>query len=99
MMKLEPAKKSKDYTMRLLKGCKSLGGPCLSINVLSMILNKYSDKEKITVITEIAHFAHSHKIGKLAQPELFCLNRIDVNEQLENLAILQEKMRIMHQQV
>ena len=73
--------------MRLLKGCKSWGGPCLSINVLSMILNKYSDKEKITVITEMAHFAHSHKIGKLAQPELFCLNRINVNEQLENLTI------------
>ena len=36
--KLEKAKRGKDYTNRLLKDCKSWGGPCTSVDELKSIL-------------------------------------------------------------
>ena len=51
-------------------------------------LKKYPDIEHRIVKTEMAYYAHSNKVEKIARPDLFRLNGISHDEKLENLALL-----------
>ena len=51
-------------------------------------LKKHPDIEHRIVKTEMAYYAHSNKVEKIATPDLFSLNGIRHDEKLENLALL-----------
>ena len=85
--KLEKAKKSKDYTRRLLKDCKSWGGPCTSVDELKNVLVG-KDTQVKRLPKEMAYYAHTHKSDETIKKQLFRLNGISYEEMLENLCIL-----------
>ena len=86
-MKLKKAEKAKDYTKKLLQDCKSLGGPCTSVDELQEVLNGKDNQNRI-LKTEMAYYAHTHKADKIARKQLFRINGITYEEMLENLSIL-----------
>ena len=51
-------------------------------------LKKHPDIEHRIVKTEMACYAHSNKVEKIARPDLFRLNGMSHDEKLENLAFL-----------
>ena len=87
-LKLAKGRKAKDYSKRLQQECKTWGGPFTSVSELQNSLKKHPDIEHRIVKTEMAYYAHSNKVEKIARPDLFRLNGISHDEKLENLALL-----------
>ena len=84
-LKLKAAIKVKGYSKKLLKDCKTWGGPCTSSEEL---FNVIKTQPEYIVKTEMAYFSHTHKSEKIQCPSLFRLNGISHEEKLENLVVL-----------
>ena len=87
-MKLTAAKKSQNYTAKLLDRCKSWGGPCTSVNELHEVLQRKPDIQNDIVKYELGYYVHTHKSEKQVKSDLFRMNKISHDEKLENLTIL-----------
>ena len=87
-MKLRKGVQAENYVKKLLRECKTWGGPWTTADELCHILTQKPDKERVIVRTEMAFFAYSHKAEKIARPSLFRLNSISHEEKLENAPLL-----------
>ena len=87
-MKLAVAKRSQNYTKKLLNRCKSWGGPCTSMDELHEVLQRKPEIQRDIVKTELGYYVHTHKYDKSAKSDLFRLNKISHDEKLENLTLL-----------
>jgi len=62
--KLAAAKKSQNYTVKLLERCKSWGGPCTSVNELHEVLKRKPDMQHDIVKYELGFYVHTNKSEK-----------------------------------
>ena len=79
---------SQDYTSKLLKDCKSWGGPCTSGDELISVLHCNPQIQEQIVKTELALYSHSHQSERITRPELFKMNRVSHNEKLHNMMVI-----------
>ena len=86
--KMQQARNSSQYTMKLLEKCKSWGGPVTSVEELSSILESKPDISDHIVRTELAYYRDTHKPDVIANPRLFKLNKISSEDRLSNLFVL-----------
>ena len=76
-----------EYVKKLLKLCKSWGGPCTNPTEIQVCLQNKSDIEQKLVKTELSYYIHTHQFQRYAVPELFKIN-IPHEERLEYLLLL-----------
>ena len=67
---------SKRLHKKLLRNCKSWGGPCTTVEELQEILKKKCDQDVHIIKIELAYHAYTHKANNLGRPDLFRLNDI-----------------------
>ena len=85
--KLEKLNNQKDYSRKLLENCKSWRGPCVLAEVQAIHLPNADIQGRIVKV-ELGNFRQIHEPDMIARPDLFKLNKISNEEQLENLMIL-----------
>ena len=86
--KMELAKKQTVYVNKLLRQCKSWGGPVASIKELESVLKRHHDEAETVVKTELAYYKHTHRQEVTANPSLFALIKVTHEERLSNLMVL-----------
>ena len=97
--KMELAKKQSLYVNKLLRDCKSWGGPIASIAELESVLRRHHDNAETVVKTELAYYKHTHRQEVITNPTLFALIRVTHEERLSNLMVLlnQQILEVSHE--
>ena len=85
--KLEKLNNQKDYSRKRLENCKSWRGPCVLAEVQAIHLPNADIQGRIVKV-ELGNFRQIHEPDMIAGPDLFKLNKMSNEEQLENLMIL-----------
>ena len=88
MEKLDKAKNQAEYTLKLLRLCKTRNGPATSVKELHEILKSNSEKAEKIVRTELSYYRDTHKSDVLNHPDLYKLNKVLHEERLVNLGVL-----------
>ena len=83
--KIAESKTACDYTQKLMKSCKTWGGPVATPNELEATISKHGVAEKI-VKTELSYYCKTHERQR-TNPSLFKI-LIPHEERLENLLVL-----------
>ena len=89
-LKMVKKRNTMDHTKRLLTDFKTWHGPCTAAEELLEVLKRRPSQAEFIVKTEMAYYAHTHKVDKMQRPELYRQNGICHSEKLENLLILLE---------
>ena len=88
--KLEKLNNQKDYSRKRLENCKSWRGPCVLAEVQAIHLPNADIQGRIVKV-ELGNFRQIHEPDMIARPDLFKLNKISNEEQLENLILLSDR--------
>ena len=81
-------KRQMGYVDKLLRMCKSWGGPCTSIAELELVLKANGALVEKIVKTELSYYKHTHRADIIARPNLFKLVKVMQEERVENLCVL-----------
>ena len=83
------AKTTAKYTQKLLKTCKSWGGPLTNREMLQQILKNSGDHQDKIVRTKLLYYWDTHKSEIMNTQDLFKLNKISHEDWLINLCVTQ----------
>ena len=89
LKKMVKAKTTAKYTQKLLKTCKSWGGPLTNREMLKQILKNSGDHQDKIVRTKLLYYWDTHKSEIMNTQDLFKLNKISHEDWLINLCVTQ----------